>query len=37
MQLQDWVAGTFGTSDRERASEVLAQALQATQSISSAR
>jgi tetratricopeptide (TPR) repeat protein len=37
MQLQDWVAGTFGTSDRERASEVLAQALQATQSISSTR
>jgi tetratricopeptide (TPR) repeat protein len=37
MRLQDWVVGTFGTSDRERAIEVLAQALQATQSISSTR
>ena len=36
MQLQDRVAGLFGTSDRERAAEVLGQALQATQSISSA-
>jgi hypothetical protein len=37
MQLQDWVVGLFGTSDRERAAEVLVQALQATQSISSTR
>ncbi|MBE9159882.1 hypothetical protein IQ265_24050 [Nodosilinea sp. LEGE 06152] len=36
MQLQDWVVELFGTSDRERAAEVLVQALQATQSISSA-
>ena len=37
MQLQDWLGGLFGTSDRERAAEVLVQALQATQSISSTR
>jgi hypothetical protein len=37
IQLQDWVVGLFGTSDRERAAEVLVQALQATQSISSTR
>ncbi|MBD1909365.1 MULTISPECIES: hypothetical protein [unclassified Leptolyngbya] len=37
IQLQDWVAGLFGTSDRERATEMLEQALQATQSISSAK
>ncbi|MEP0998778.1 hypothetical protein NC974_11925 [Leptolyngbya sp. SLC-A1] len=36
-QIQDWVVGLFGTSDRERAAEVLVQALQATQSISSAK
>ncbi|MBD2113723.1 MULTISPECIES: tetratricopeptide repeat protein [Cyanophyceae] len=32
---QDRIVGLFGTSDRERAAEVLVQALQATQSISS--
>ncbi|MBD1915106.1 MULTISPECIES: hypothetical protein [Cyanophyceae] len=32
---QDRIVGLFGTSDRERADEVLVQALQATQSISS--
>lgn len=37
MQIQDWVVGLFGTSDRERAAEVLVQALEATQSISSAK
>lgn len=36
-QMQDWVVGLFGTSDRERAAEVLVQALQATQSISSSK
>lgn len=33
---QDRIVGLFGTSDRERAAEVLVQALQATQSTSSA-
>ncbi|HEY9763779.1 MAG TPA: hypothetical protein V6D07_14700 [Trichocoleus sp.] len=37
MQLQDWGVGLFGTSNRERATEVLEQALQATQSISSTK
>ncbi|MBD1875075.1 hypothetical protein H6F75_16440 [Nodosilinea sp. FACHB-131] len=37
MQIQDWVVGLFGTSDRERAAEVLVQAVEATQSISSAQ
>jgi tetratricopeptide (TPR) repeat protein len=37
MQIQDWVAGLFGTSARERATEVLEQALQVTQTIPSAQ